>query len=366
MIYSKDFARVAVITPGAGAEVFDAATGEELARIPEERLPAAAASRKRRPSWIPRRTSSINKMEICYPAAMRAGLLAAMLVLAAAAPRPAAAQDEYGAKGLFPVYDVGGHWLIYDKTTAPGGSQALRPGGRFLLIGSAGADVFDVAHASAAYGGVCSGKKPARLRAAILRGPRASVGDPILALKVPAGFSLNGSRAVFAALPNAVGEPVYQALGAALNAATVDEAKSGVFRFKVDDEGASAFLADPKPDKISLKIDFAAKVKIAGLTAPVVLVTGAQISNSFRRCLRLADGDKLIGGCVEMPSDLMAETALLRFVTYDPSGKGGPLLLAYTKDEPLWGHERWGFALRASGARLFLRDAMDPRCREGF
>ena len=62
----------------------------------------------------------------------------------------------------------------------------------------------------------------------------------------------------------------------------------------------------------------------------------------------------------------MAETAQLRFVSYDPSGKGGPLLLAYSKEAPLWGHERWGFALRAAGARLFLRDAMDPRCREGF
>jgi hypothetical protein len=40
MIYSKDFARVAVITPGEGAEVFDAATGVELARIQEERMPA--------------------------------------------------------------------------------------------------------------------------------------------------------------------------------------------------------------------------------------------------------------------------------------------------------------------------------------
>ena len=39
MVYSKDFARVAVITPGEGATVFDAATGEELARIPEEKLP---------------------------------------------------------------------------------------------------------------------------------------------------------------------------------------------------------------------------------------------------------------------------------------------------------------------------------------
>jgi hypothetical protein len=39
MIYSKDFARVAVITPGQGAEVFDATTGEKLASVPEESLP---------------------------------------------------------------------------------------------------------------------------------------------------------------------------------------------------------------------------------------------------------------------------------------------------------------------------------------
>jgi hypothetical protein len=297
---------------------------------------------------------------------MRARLLPLLFILLAAGPRPALAQDEYGAKGLFPVYDVGGHWLVYDKTTAAGGSQSLRPGGRFLLIGSEGAELFDVAHASAAYGGACRKKKPARLRAAILSGPRKAVGDPILALKIPDTFSMKGSRAVYEALPNAVGEPVYQSLGVALTAATVEEAKAGAFRFKTDDPGASSFLAEPKPEKISLKIDFAARVKIAGLAAPMVLVTGAEISNSFRRCLRLADGDRLIGGCVEMPSDLMAETALLRFVTYDPSGKGGPLLLAYTKDSPLWGHERWGFALRATGARLFLRDAMDPRCREGF
>jgi hypothetical protein len=296
---------------------------------------------------------------------MRAVLLALLAAFAAAA-RPAAAQDEYGAKGLFPVYNVGGHWLIYDKTTGKGGSSALHPGQNFLLIGSSGADVFAVAHASAAYGGACRVRKPLRLRAAILSGPRSRVGDPILALKVPADFTLKGSRAVYEALPNAVDEPVYQALGSALTAATLAEAKSGSFRFKPDDEGAAAFLADPKPEKILLKIDFAAKTKIAGLAAPMVLVTGAQISNSFRRCLRLVDGDKLIGDCVEMPSDLMAETALLRFVSYDPSGRGGPLLLAYTKDAPLWGHERWGFALRAAGARLFVRDAMDPRCREGF
>jgi hypothetical protein len=291
--------------------------------------------------------------------------LPALLVLLAGL-RPASAQEAYGAKGLFPAYSVDGHWLIYDKTVGRGGSQALKLGGRFLLIGSEGADLFTVAHASAAYGGACRKSKPSRLRAAILRGPRRSVGVPILAIKVPASFSLQGSRAEYRALPNAVGEPVYRALGASLAAATVEEARSGEFRFKPDDEGAAAFAADPKPEKVLLKIDYAAKVRVSGLKDALVLVTGAQISNSFRRCLRLADGDKLIGGCTEMPSDLMAETALLRFVSYDPSGRGGPLLLAYTKDAPLWGHERWGFVLRAAGARLIVRDAMDPRCREGF
>ena len=67
-----------------------------------------------------------------------------------------------------------------------------------------------------------------------------------------------------------------------------------------------------------------------------------------------------------MPHDLMAETAQLRFVAYDPSGKGSPFLLAYTRGEPLWGHERWGFQLTAKGPRLFLHDALDPRCRESF
>ena len=54
------------------------------------------------------------------------------------AVRPAAAQEEYGAKGLFPTYNVGGPWLIYDKTSAKGGSQSMQPGSHFLLIGSAG------------------------------------------------------------------------------------------------------------------------------------------------------------------------------------------------------------------------------------
>jgi hypothetical protein len=295
---------------------------------------------------------------------MRAALV--LLVSAVLLPVRARAADAYGAKGLFPVYAVGGRWLIYDKTSSEAASRSLRPGSRFLLIGSRDAAVFDAAHATAAFGGICRKRKPARLRAAVLSGPRKTVGDPILAIKVPRGFTLKGSRAVYRALPNVVDESVYKDLQTAIASATVREAESGAFRLKPGDEGARAFLGAPDPAKILIKIDYAARPDVAGLKHPLVLVTGAQISNSFRRCLRLADGGRLIGDCVEMPSDLMAETALLRFVSYDPSGGGSPLLLAYTKTAPLWGHERWGFVLRKSGARLFLRDAMDPRCRSSF
>ena len=48
MVYSKDFARVAMITPGDGAVVYDAVSGERLAEIPEDRMPARR--RPRRPA----------------------------------------------------------------------------------------------------------------------------------------------------------------------------------------------------------------------------------------------------------------------------------------------------------------------------
>lgn len=288
------------------------------------------------------------------------------LLLTAFLSAPAAAQEEYGARGIFPVYDVGAQWAVFDKITKKGGGAALAPGGTFLVVGDEGAGLFSLARSSPTYGGACRGNKPARLRAGLLKGPRSQVGAPVIAVKVAEDFSLKGSRAVYKPLPNAVDEPLYKRLGSALAAAAVAEAKGGAYRFKPEDAGADAFLADPKPEQVALKIDWASPVRIAGLEDAVALVTGAQISSAYRRCLRLASSDKLLGDCVEMPHDLMTETALLRFVLYDPSGKGQPFLLAFTPSEPLWGHERWGFALRASGPRLFLRDAMNPRCREGF
>ncbi len=295
---------------------------------------------------------------------MRALALAVLSLLALAAPTRA--QDEYGSRGLFPVYQSGNQWVIFDKPRKSANPKDLMPGSKFLIIGSVGADLFVVGRTSATYGGVCRGKKPLKLRAALLKGPRSTVGDPVMAIKVPDSFQMRGSNARYVALENAVDEPLYQLIGSTLTLAALEEAKSGAYRFRADDEGSAAFLADPRPDKIASKIDFAAHPVVAGLKAPTALVTDAQISSAHRRCLRLADGDRLIGKCVEMPHDLMSETAQLRFVAYDPGGNGSPFLLAYTKGEPLWGHERWGFVLRGTGARLFLRDAMDPRCREGF
>lgn len=288
------------------------------------------------------------------------------LVLAALLAAPAAAQEEYGARGIFPVYSTAGQWAIFDKTARKGGAAALAPGGSFLVVGSTGAGLFALARSSPTYGGWCRANKPARLRAGLLKGPRSLVGDPVIAVKVKRGFSLKGSRARYLPLPNAVDEGLYRRLGPALNSAAIEEARAGAYRFKPEDEGATAFLADPKAEKILMKIDWASPVPLRGAPDAVALVTGAQISSAYRRCLRLARGNELLGGCVEMPHDLMAETALLRFVLYDPSGRGRPFLLAYTPEEPLWGHERWGFALRAEGPRIFLRDAMDPRCRAGF
>lgn len=276
---------------------------------------------------------------------------------------PALGQDRYGAKGIFPVYEGDGKWWIYEKG---GRQEALKPGARFLVVGSRGSGLFSVARSSAAFGGLCRARQPVKLRTAILAGDRKPVGSPIIGIAVTPAFTLKGSKARYTPLSNQVTEQTYARLLAPLKSAVSDEIKRGVFRFKVDDNPSPRLLADPLPEQLTLKIDFGSEVGVRGLSAPFVLVAGAQASATYRRCLRLADGERLLGDCLEMPDALMAETSRLQFVAYDPSGKGGVLVLAYTPAEPLWGHERWGFALTSAGPRLFLMDSMDPRCREGF
>ncbi len=51
IVYSSDYTRAAVITPGQGAEVFDARTGALIGSIPEDRMPAPR--RPRAPESLP-------------------------------------------------------------------------------------------------------------------------------------------------------------------------------------------------------------------------------------------------------------------------------------------------------------------------
>ncbi|MBI3552895.1 MAG: hypothetical protein HY077_10295 [Elusimicrobia bacterium] len=275
------------------------------------------------------------------------------------------AQEDYGQKGIYPIYEVSGQWVVFDKRPVKG-ATALAAGSRFLVIGSEGSSVFDVARTSGTYGGACRGHKPLRLRAALLKGPRSAVGRPIIGIRVAERFTLKGSRAVYRRLPSKVGEATYTALDGALRKAAAADLEAGRFPLKSDDEAAHSAQQNPKPDKFQIKIDFGSDLPLKGLPNAFVLVEESEVSASSRRCLRLADGGALVGECAEMPRALMAETALLDFVAYDPSGAGSPFLLAYTKSTPLWGDERWGFVLKPSGPRLFLKDAMDIRCREGF
>ncbi len=284
-----------------------------------------------------------------------------VLALLALAASPAGSQEPYGSKGIFPVYEAGGEWLIFDK--GPSRPKGLGRGSRLLLVGSQGAGLFAVFRSSSAYGGACRNRSPLKLRAALLKGPRRAVGRPIIAIRVPKSFSLKGSRAVYRKLTSEVGETAYQRLGQTLREASLEEARAGAFPFGPQDEGTRG----PDPgETLHFKIDFGSRLGVQGLKDPFVFVEETQISNSSRRCLRLAEGERLVGGCAEMPRSLMAETALLEFVAYDPSGMGNPFLLAFTRTQPLWGDERWGFVVRAGGPRLFLMDSMDIRCREGF
>lgn len=274
--------------------------------------------------------------------------LALWIALAGCAPA-AQAQEEYGAKGIFPVYETSGQWVIFDKKPNPKSPTPVVKGERYLVVGSAGAEVFEVARSSGTYGGSCRAGKPLKLKAGLLIGPRRKVGRPIIGIHVPPSFTLKGSRAEYTALKNEVSEATYAGLGQALRASA-----------------AAGALEAVKPESIQTKIDFGATVRLDGVERPFVFVEETQTNDSYHRCLRLASGDKLIGDCAEMPRTLMAETALLQFVSYDPSGKGSPFVLAFTRSQPLWGDERWAFVVRDSGPRLFLMDAMDIRCREGF
>ncbi len=285
---------------------------------------------------------------------------------------PGRAQLPYGDKGIFPVYEDTGQWLIFDKTETKktkkfsGTNKKLQPGAKFLVIGSKGSGLFEVRRTTSTYGGACAGRVPLRLPAAVLEGSRGAVGVPVIALSVKESYNPTKSKASFTPLANQVGEDTYLRLGNALRERTIRDIRDGNFRFRLDDNPSPEFLDNPPADQIAVRIEFASGIRLRGRAAPLVLIERTQVLGTYRRCLRLADGGTLAGDCVEMPHDLRVETALLSFVSYDPKGKGRPYLLGFTGQPPLWGHERWGFALQPGGPKAFLMESMDVRCREAF
>lgn len=271
--------------------------------------------------------------------------------------------------GIFPVYEAEGGWLLVDRSAA-GKKSSLAKGAPLLVIGSEGAELFSAARTSWTWSAGCSERKPAKILAWRLTAGRksafAKVGVPVIALKLKRGASPDLAKARFSALRSDVSEGVYQRLDAPIRRSALADLQGGTFPGLEEDEAARALARSQDASKLQMKIDFGAPIRVRGLQKGFVLVEGTQAGGSYRRCLRLFDDATAVGGCAPMPHVLMAETRLLRMAAYDPSGAGAPFLLAYTASEPLWGHERWGFKLGKDGPSLFLHDALDPRCREGF
>ncbi|MBI4345835.1 MAG: hypothetical protein HY553_03205 [Elusimicrobia bacterium] len=267
------------------------------------------------------------------------------------------------APGIYPVYDLPQGWLLFDRGGKP---KAIGAGTPFVVVGSKATGVLTVS-GTASVDAACVKGKPGKANAYVLGGRGAdALGTPIIALRIPKGQRVDTRAAKLYRLVNEVSDETYTRYGQALKESIIEDVKSGAFLFKVDDSLGEVYARNPDPEKIQLKIDFGSKVRIGGVRHALVLVEGANISRTFRRCVRLFADDAAVGECADMPSDLMTETQTLEFVAYDPSGRGQPFMLAYTTREPLWGHERWGYRLSKGGAKRFLMDALDPKCRERF
>ena len=282
------------------------------------------------------------------------------------APKPEAAPTGSRVPGIYAVYETSGRWMLVDRD----GKKGLKPGSQLVIIGSRGLGQFHIEKPTKTYTTACEGSRPVAKRAWLLTGKDAKafkqVGTPVIAILLRPGAAFDSRGARFTALKNEVSEPLYKKLDAALRAADAADLGAGVFQMDLGDEEGHKTASKPDPEKIRLKIDFASRLKLDGLKDGVVLVEGAEYSRSYRRCLRMVDDAAPVGPCVEMPHELMAETAALEFVAYDPARSGRPFLLAFTEKPPLWGDERWGFQTTPEGPKLFLRDALDPRCRDAF
>ncbi|MFH2202374.1 MAG: hypothetical protein ABIJ96_04625 [Elusimicrobiota bacterium] len=271
--------------------------------------------------------------------------------------------------GIYPVYEAGGRWMLVDREPQMS-RRRVRQGSLLAVIGSSGVDVFRVGGTTRTWIAACEGRHPVPRTAYLLTAGSAkkfaAVGTPIIALLLPKGKTFDKKRSWFYPLRNEVKEQTYQKLQDAIRAAVVSDLRSGAFQIDVTDEKGHAFAKDPDPQAVQFKIDFGSKIRYLGFADAFVLVEGTQISQTYRRCLRMFNGIKPMGDCEEMPHELNVETRQMQFVAYDPNRRGRPYIFAYTKTQPLWGHERWGFRITDQGPELFMRDALDPRCRAGF
>ncbi|HVE12698.1 MAG TPA: hypothetical protein VNI01_04840, partial [Elusimicrobiota bacterium] len=267
--------------------------------------------------------------------------------------------------GIYPVYETGGRWLLLDR----GRRSLLQTGSPLVVIGAKGAGFFETAQSSTTWSAACDGAHPVATHGYLLtarnRREFSRVGVPVIAILLR-DKQVDLKKASFRALKNEASEDVYKRLDPALREAIVEDLRSGAFQIKVEDDDGQKVAKNPAPKDIQYKIDFGSPVALLDSPDAFLAVEGAQVSQTYRRCLRIYSGDRPLGPCAEMPHTLMTETRELSFLSYDPSRRGLPFVFAFTRKEPLWGHERWGFQLTSKGPRLFLHDAMDPRCREGF
>ncbi|MFA6092857.1 MAG: hypothetical protein WCU88_05610 [Elusimicrobiota bacterium] len=271
------------------------------------------------------------------------------------------------AAGLYPVYEMDGGWMLIERDSRGG---ALTRGARLLVVGSDGVAEFFAARSTHTWAAACARRRPVKTRAWRLssraKGALKAVGVPVVAIRLKPAAAFDVSKALFYPLKNEVRETLYKKLDFPIRKAAVEDLRSGAFAIPQADAAGRALAAEADPLRLQMKIDFSSKIRVKGLKDAVILVEGTQVSETYRRCMRLFEGPSQKGEGSSMPHELMTETRTLDFVAYDPNRSGSPFVLAFTRKQPLWGHERWGWRITAEGAKPFLQDALDARCRENF
>lgn len=269
-----------------------------------------------------------------------------------------------GAASIHPVYPSDAGMILVDRR--PGAwKKGYKKNSPFLVVGSRAAAILSVVKATSTWEAACKGKKHLTLPAYVLGGRDAGrIGDPIIAIFLKKRSAVDTRRAQFKRLGNQVNEDAYRDFLDSVKAITSKELTSGDFVIDPGDDYGRQLASQPNAEHQLHNFDFGAQLKLAGIQDAFFMVDRIQFSKTLRRCVRLFINGKAAGGCAPMPHQLMAETNLLEFVSYDPNGTGQPFLLAYTPKAPLWGHERWGFQVSRRGPKRFMMDALDPKCRE--